>query len=515
MLCHNLNTNQVLYYKCTRHRRRYCLSVVFMFDREQDEYFFSYSYPYTYTDLQRFLHNLEAMELPYMRRELLGRTIQHRRLDLVVISSKENLQRFQMDRHSSFENQHVLNLVKKYSALADSQPHKGGKYAGEQSGSQRRRHRPTPGERITKDESVARHSNIESIKCVFITARVHPGETPASWICHGILEFLLSNNPAARCLRDHIIFYIIPMLNPDGVAIGNYRTSSLGFDLNRHWINPERWSQPTICLVKSMLMALGGDPKIDLDYFIDIHAHTTAQNGFMYTNSIIAGGRQELFPRLLDEICPQFAYDKCKATTHAYKQGTGRRAMGSFLSVCGTMCYTFEVTNTWKLCLSRTSWSSLIGNTTISYSPPPGFFFLFQWQQWRSIHTENIQGPYLSSLLITNTYVSSDPRPQILCCLPGNRKQPSPSLCPRIQTPGRTEEIRDEQYVQKSCLSQMGEICLSPSFYPKSYGPCDTPKWRSQAPKQQIRSIPTRGVMTSWWCEHKTWNKIDCKNFFG
>ena len=70
---------------------------------------------------------------------------------------------------------------------------------------------------------------------VFITARVHPGETPSSWVCQGIIDFLLSDDPAARVLRDSVIFKIVPMLNPDGVVRGNYRCSSLGYDLNRHW----------------------------------------------------------------------------------------------------------------------------------------------------------------------------------------------------------------------------------------------------------------------------------------
>ncbi|KAL6038296.1 hypothetical protein STEG23_030299, partial [Scotinomys teguina] len=53
-----------------------------------------------------------------------------------------------------------------------------------------------------------------------ITARVHPGESNASWVMKGTLEFLVSNDPVAKLLRENFIFKIIPMLNPDGVING-------------------------------------------------------------------------------------------------------------------------------------------------------------------------------------------------------------------------------------------------------------------------------------------------------
>lgn len=56
---------------------------------------------------------------------------------------------------------------------------------------------------------------------VFLTSRVHPGETNASWIMDGILDFLLDeNNDKAANAREHYIFKIIPMLNPEGVIYG-------------------------------------------------------------------------------------------------------------------------------------------------------------------------------------------------------------------------------------------------------------------------------------------------------
>uniref|UniRef100_A0ACB8E6G3 Uncharacterized protein n=1 Tax=Sphaerodactylus townsendi TaxID=933632 RepID=A0ACB8E6G3_9SAUR len=55
---------------------------------------------------------------------------------------------------------------------------------------------------------------------VVLMARVHPGESNASWVMKGTLEFLLSNDPIADLLRRCFIFKIIPMLNPDGVING-------------------------------------------------------------------------------------------------------------------------------------------------------------------------------------------------------------------------------------------------------------------------------------------------------
>lgn len=76
-------------------------------------------------------------------------------------------------------------------------------------------------------------SNFENKKMIFIQGRVHPGETNSSWVIHGLIRALLMNNHLARTLRSLFIFQIIPMINPDGVVFGNYRTSFLGKDMNR------------------------------------------------------------------------------------------------------------------------------------------------------------------------------------------------------------------------------------------------------------------------------------------
>jgi len=95
--------------------------------------------------------------------------------------------------------------------------------------------------------------DIANRDAVIITGRIHPGETNASWIVEGILEFLVSDEEEAVSLREKYVFKIIPMLNPDGVILGNYRWSLSGQDLNRQWIAATSRVFPEIYNTKLML----------------------------------------------------------------------------------------------------------------------------------------------------------------------------------------------------------------------------------------------------------------------
>ena len=43
---------------------------------------------------------------------------------------------------------------------------------------------------------------------IVLSARVHPGETPSSWIMRGILHFLTGDSQVAANLRDKFIFKV-------------------------------------------------------------------------------------------------------------------------------------------------------------------------------------------------------------------------------------------------------------------------------------------------------------------
>ncbi|KAJ3075407.1 Cytosolic carboxypeptidase 1 [Podochytrium sp. JEL0797] len=116
---------------------------------------------------------------------------------------------------------------------------------------------------------------------VFLTARVHPGESNASFIMHGVIQFLLGDDETAHCLRQRCVFKIVPMLNPDGVIAGNHRCGLGGTDLNRAWQCPSETRSPTIYWTKMLwkyLVDKGKRPLVSCDF----HGHSKKKNVFIF-----------------------------------------------------------------------------------------------------------------------------------------------------------------------------------------------------------------------------------------
>ena len=68
--------------------------------------------------------------------------------------------------------------------------------------------------------------------------------------------------------------------------------------------------------------------KLIVDFYIDIHAHSTLMNGFMYGNTyedIERHDRQSVFPKLLCANAEDFSMSNTNYNRDAVKAGTGRR----------------------------------------------------------------------------------------------------------------------------------------------------------------------------------------------
>jgi len=80
---------------------------------------------------------------------------------------------------------------------------------------------------------------------------------------HGLIDLLLNPSTAeekrlVKNLKDHFEFYIIPMLNVDGVINGNYRCSLAACDLNRKWAKPSKALHPSVYYTKKLCDTLTG-----------------------------------------------------------------------------------------------------------------------------------------------------------------------------------------------------------------------------------------------------------------
>ncbi|XP_061891707.1 cytosolic carboxypeptidase 2 isoform X4 [Entelurus aequoreus] len=167
-------------------------------------------------------------------------------------------------------------------------------------------------------------------KAVVVTARVHPGETNGSWMMEGFLDFLLGDSADAQLLRDTFVFKVVPMLNPDGVVVGNYRCSLAGMDLNRNYKTVLRDSFPCVWHTRNMVEKLMN--QTDIVLYCDFHGHNRKNNVFMYgcNNQEDASMRlhERVFPMMMSKNASnKFCFKSCKFQVQKSKEGTGRIAM--------------------------------------------------------------------------------------------------------------------------------------------------------------------------------------------
>ncbi|XP_039714379.1 cytosolic carboxypeptidase 4 [Pteropus medius] len=276
----------------------YTLTFTVTFPHNEDVCYLAYHYPYTYTTLTTHLDILEKSIDPkkvYFRQEALCQTLGGNSCPLVTISAMPES-----------DSAHHLEQF---------------------------RQRPYQ----------------------VITARVHPGESNASWVMKGTLEFLVSDDPVARLLRENFIFKIIPMLNPDGVINGNHRCSLSREDLNRQWLSPTVHLQPTIYHAKGLLhylSATGHRPVV----FCDFHGHSQKKNVFLYgcsiketlwqaesavgTSTLLEDVSYRTLPKILDQLAPAFTMSSCSFVVEKSRASTARVVVWREMGV--SRSYTME-----------------------------------------------------------------------------------------------------------------------------------------------------------------------------
>lgn len=140
--------------------------------------------------------------------------------------------------------------------------------------------------------SLTNPSSLLPKKRIWIHARTHPIEAESSWLTRAIVNELLSGSPLATALLDHCIVNILPMLNPDGVHLGNARENANGVDIESNWgaASP----QPEVQALRAQLNSLMQSPS-PVGVALNLHSAYQCRRYFVYHDP---AGTSELFATL-------------------------------------------------------------------------------------------------------------------------------------------------------------------------------------------------------------------------
>ena len=174
---------------------------------------------------------------------------------------------------------------------------------------------------------------------IVVISRQHPGETHASFVVHGLINYLLSKDFTANKLRKEFEWWIFPCVNPDGVIIGNYRANTQGKDMNRHFFSSADTSVkdedrcPEVELLRTYLQENLPEDPMKFRMFLDMHGHTTKASIFAFApldpDENLAGYIKE-FTEILDDTSAFFSYDNCEFSSEKlqkYKKNCARYCM--------------------------------------------------------------------------------------------------------------------------------------------------------------------------------------------
>ncbi|XP_063683095.1 cytosolic carboxypeptidase 2-like isoform X25 [Bolinopsis microptera] len=279
---HNIHyyKNNIRRKDCKGERYQYSLTWQFQFPYTSDVCYFSHCYPYSYTDLQKDL------------------------LEIANDAVKSQYVKQRILCHSLGGNMvHLLTVT-------------------------------TPSTHLTEAKQK---------RAVVVTARVHPGETNSSYMMRGFINFITGSSPDAKVLRDNFVFKIVPMLNPDGVIVGNYRSSLAARDLNRNYKNPIKDAYPSIWSVKAMIRRMLTEREVVL--YCDLHGHSRKMNVFMYGCENKDPGlrlQERVFPNMMSRNTSKFKYSSCRFKVQKKKEGTGRIVMWQQMGILNS--FTMEAT---------------------------------------------------------------------------------------------------------------------------------------------------------------------------
>ena len=277
-------------------RNLHSLSFDYEFKYDNDIVYFANSIPYFYSKLMKQLNYYELNEekYPYFQRKTLATTLGGNDLDMFTINSM-------YDIYKNGPMSIIMPKAKNYLSLKKN---------------------ITGNNNNNTKQSMNDSKIIDDRQAVIIIARQHPGETVGSFVIQGCIDFLMGNSEEAKKLREIYLFKIVPMMNPDGVLVGNSRTSFAGCDLNRRWGKPNEIIHPEVYFTKNMILKL--TLQRNIAFIIDCHGHFGTFNSLFYCNYKDDRRTCRLFPYLCSHISKIISFQQSTFAMPKFKLNTER-----------------------------------------------------------------------------------------------------------------------------------------------------------------------------------------------
>jgi hypothetical protein len=134
--------------------------------------------------------------------------------------------------------------------------------------------RPVPGLRVSQPGTAERDRF-----GIWVQARQHAWECGSSWVICGFTEWLVSDDPVARSLREKADITIIPIMDVDSVETGNGGKQQRPHDQNQDWGAAPHFPEVQAGMSQVSALAKAGR----LDVFLDLHNPGAGEQGvFIY-----------------------------------------------------------------------------------------------------------------------------------------------------------------------------------------------------------------------------------------
>ena len=111
--------------------------------------------------------------------------------------------------------------------------------------------------------------NPDAKRVLLVLGRQHPPETTGSRALMAFIDALAVATPEATAFRASTRILVVPLMNPDGVVEGHWRTNANGIDINRDW---REFRQPETRAVREMLIREIRGQKRSLAFALDFHS---------------------------------------------------------------------------------------------------------------------------------------------------------------------------------------------------------------------------------------------------